>query len=85
MEKKNLTNLKVNGQNISLAGRIVAVSAAEYSAYTNVTYYCPEGRGTDRQGNSDFRTEAVLDYAWRAEVNCSQKIRTLYWNEKDGK
>lgn len=85
MEKKNLTNFKVNGQNIGLAGRIVKVSDNEYSCYTNVTFYCPETRGSAGQGDSDFRTEKMLAAYWYAKANASDRIQKLFQLEQDSK
>ena len=85
MDMKFATSMKVNGQHIDLAGRIVKLTDNEYSCYTNVTFYCPETRGSVHQGNSDFRIEKVLAAYWYAKANASKRIQKLYWNEQDGK
>jgi hypothetical protein len=84
MSKKKLTSLVVCGNiHVDLTGRIVAVDCPEYSAHTKVTFYSPETRGSEGQCDSMFRTVKVLAYDWIVSVNCSNRIQSLYWNEKD--
>ena len=85
MDMKIATSMKVNGQHIDLAGRIVKLTDNEYSCYTNVTFYCPETRGSAGQGDSDFRTEKMLAAYWYAKANASDRIQKLFQLEQDSK